>query len=70
MITYRIQELTEKKGISARELARLTGLSHSTCASLVKAKTSSEFNISLQVVDKLCAALNCKPTNILVYKND
>jgi len=58
MARVRIDELLESRGITAYRLAVDSGINHATISKL-RHGTAKE--IRLDVIDKLCATLNCQP---------
>lgn len=68
MITTRIRELAEKRGITnAYQLQKETGLPPSMAARLFRDEVDM---IALRTLDRLCAALKCKPNDLLKYEPD
>lgn len=66
MISYKpLQKLLIDKDIKKQDLQKKTNISWSTMAKLSK----NEF-VSLSVIDKICAALECQPGDILEYVPD
>ncbi len=68
MIRYKIRNLAIKQGYSARKLAAEAGIGHNTAALLMKAKTHEDYNVSVDILDKVCRVLRCQPSDILEYK--
>lgn len=63
MITYKpFLKLLIDKNMKKQDVMKLTGISKATMAKL----NTNEY-VSLEVVDKLCAALNCQPGDLLEY---
>ena len=50
------------KGMKKQELMQRAGISKATMAKL----STSEY-VSLEVIDKICAALDCQPGDLLEY---
>ncbi|WP_088833100.1 helix-turn-helix domain-containing protein [Paenibacillus tyrfis] len=50
------------RDIKKQELMKRTGISSATMAKL----NTNEY-VSLEVIDKICAALNCQPGELLEY---
>lgn len=66
MISYkRLQKLLIDRDIKKQELMKRTGISSATMAKL----NTNEY-VSLEVIDKICAALNCQPGELLEYIGD
>lgn len=63
MISYKpFQKLLIDRDIKKQELMKRTGISSATMAKL----NTNEY-VSLEVIDKICAALNCQPGELLEY---
>ncbi|MFL8492713.1 helix-turn-helix domain-containing protein, partial [Clostridioides difficile] len=58
-------DLLNRRGITKEELRLKIGASSTTIA-----KLSSNKNVSLDVIDKICKALNCQPGDIMEYEDD
>lgn len=57
MISYKpLQKLLIDKDIKKQDLLKMTGISSATMAKL----NTNEY-VSLEVIDKICSALNCQP---------
>lgn len=66
MISYKpLQKLLIDRDIKKQELMKRTGISSATMAKL----NTNEY-VSLEVIDKICAALNCQPGELLEYIGD
>jgi len=64
MVELKVRELAEQKGINnALALSRETGLAYAVCH---KIWNSYQTMIGLDTIDRLCAALECEPGDILV----
>ncbi|WP_339308641.1 helix-turn-helix transcriptional regulator [Paenibacillus sp. FSL L8-0435] len=63
MISYKpFQKLLIDREIKKQDLLKLTGISSATMAKL----NTNEY-VSLEVIDKLCTALNCQPGELLEH---
>jgi len=62
---YKLMDLLNRKNISKGELQSLTGISSATMAKVAANKV-----VSLEVIDKICKALNCQPGDIMEYIPD
>ncbi|QDY83515.1 helix-turn-helix transcriptional regulator [Paenibacillus polymyxa] len=63
MISYKpFQKLLIDREIKKQDLLRMTGISSATMAKL----NTNEY-VSLEVIDKLCAALGCQPGDLLEH---
>jgi len=69
MIKFKIGELVKQQGLSGRQLAIQAGISPNTAALLIKAKTHKDYNVSMDIIDKVCAVLKVQPANLLYFKN-
>ena len=61
MISNFLPQLLAKKGISIRELARVTGVTYSTIWAMVHGQRRS---VQLEVLDAVCEALDVQPGDI------
>ena len=65
-ISYRpLFVLLASKGLKKTDLLELTGISRGTLARFAKGEP-----VSLEIVDKLCKALDCQPGDIVEYIPD
>lgn len=63
MINYKpLQKLLIDRDIKKQELLKMTGISSATMAKL----NTNEY-VSLEVIDKICLALNCQPGDLLEH---
>lgn len=63
MINYKpLQKLLIDRDIKKQELLKMTGISSATMAKL----NTNEY-VSLEVIDKICAALDCQPGDLLEH---
>ena len=63
MISYKpFQKLLIDKGLKKQEVIKTAGISNATMAKL----NTTEY-VSLEIIDKLCAALDCQPGDLLEY---
>ncbi|SEP46861.1 DNA-binding transcriptional regulator, XRE family [Propionispora vibrioides] len=66
MISYKpFLKLLIDRDMKKQDVIQLTGISKATMAKL----NTNEY-VSLEVIDKLCAALNCQPGDLLEYIQD
>lgn len=63
----RIDQLLERKRRTFYWLAKETGISHTTLWRLKKGKA---LGINFDTMEKLCAALECQPGDVLVLKSE
>ena len=61
----RLFELAGSKGLNKTMLRETAGISTATLA-----KLSKDENVGMDVLEKLCVALNCQPGDIVEYKNE
>ncbi|XID94905.1 helix-turn-helix domain-containing protein [Paenibacillaceae bacterium WGS1546] len=63
MISYKpLQKLLIDREIKKQDLLKMTGISSATMAKL----NTNEY-VSLEVIDKICSALNCQPGDLLEH---
>lgn len=62
---YKLLDLLNKRGISKGELRNMADISSATMAKLSSGKA-----VSLEVIDRICSALDCQPGDIMEYIND
>ncbi|SHJ46390.1 helix-turn-helix domain-containing protein [Propionispora hippei] len=63
MISYKpFQKMLIDKNLKKQEVLKLAGISNATMAKL----NTNEY-VSLEIIDKICAALNCQPGELLEY---
>lgn len=68
MITTRIREIAEKRGITtAYQLQKATELPPSMAARLFRDEVDM---IALRTLDRLCTVLKCKPNDLLKHEPD
>lgn len=66
MISYKpFQKLLIDKEIKKQDLLKMTGISSATMAKL----NTNEY-VSLEIIDKLCTALECQPGDLLEHLTD
>jgi putative transcriptional regulator len=65
MITLKLDEELEKKKKTAYELHKRTGLHQSVISKL---KRNEAKMIALDVLDKICDALDCEPSDLIDYQ--
>src|SRR5262245_17041149 len=68
MILIKLNEALEKKGRTVYWLARNSGIPHVTLWNLSKVDTQRSIN--LNVLSHICAALECKPGDLLEFVPD
>lgn len=66
MIIVNLDVMMAKRKISSNELAELVGI---TPANLSILKTGKAKAIRFSTLDRICEALDCRPGDILEYKN-
>jgi len=59
---YKLFDMLNRKGINKGQFAELTGLSSATIA-----KLSSGKPINTTIINRICAALDCQPGDIMEY---
>lgn len=66
MISYKpFQKLLIDRDIKKQDLLKITGISSATMAKL----NTNEY-VSLEVIDKLCTALECQPGDLMEHRAD
>lgn len=66
MISYKpFQKLLIDREIKKQDLLKMTGISSATMAKL----NTNEY-VSLEIIDKLCKALECQPGDLLEHITD
>ncbi len=66
MISYKpFRKLLIDRNIQKKTITEMTGISAATLA-----KMNTNEYISLEVIDKLCKALNCQPGDLIEYLPD
>jgi DNA-binding Xre family transcriptional regulator len=70
MVKLKLSELLKKRGYdenSYRQIAEEIGCDH---VSLWKMMSGKPYNPSLEMIDRLCKFLKCKPGDLFEYKAD
>lgn len=67
MIIVNLDVMMAKRKISSNELAELVGI---TPANLSILKTGKAKAIRFSTLDRICEALDCRPGDILEYKDE
>lgn len=63
MISYKpFQRMLINKELKKQDVMRMAGISNATMAKL----NTTEY-VSLEIIDKLCTALNCQPGDLLEH---
>ena len=62
---YKLLDLMNRKEISKERLRHEIGISSATMAKLAK----NEY-VSLEIIDKICRALDCQPGDILEFEKE
>ena len=65
-IRWNLAAILKKQGVTAYRLAQLTGLSVPSCYDLANAELPPV--VKTATLDKLCAALDCQPGDLLEYR--
>lgn len=60
-----LSDTLKSKGISQYKLSKITGITAGNLNNLCNNKTTS---IQFSILDKICEALNCEVSDILVYE--
>ena len=67
MIVFHIDVMLAKRKMSLTELSELVGI---TLANLSILKTGKARAVRMETLDRLCAALDCQPADLLEYLPD
>ena len=62
---YKLLDLLNKRGIKKGDLKQLANIS-----SVTMAKISKNESVTIEVIDRICAALNVQPGDIIEYESD
>lgn len=62
---YKLMDLLNRTEMSKGQLQSVTGISSATMAKVAANKV-----VSLEVIDKICKALDCQPGDIMEYVPD
>jgi len=63
MISYKpFQKLLIDRGLKKKDIINTAGISNATVA-----KLNTNDYVSLEIIDKICSALNCQPGDLLEY---
>jgi DNA-binding Xre family transcriptional regulator len=63
---YKLFDALQRRGMKKTELAQVAGVSSVTLAKLGKGES-----VTIEIIDRICAALNCQPGDIMEYvEND
>lgn len=66
MISYKpFRKLLIDRGLKKKDVQEMTGISQGTLARM----NTNEY-VSLEVIDKLCKALNCQPGDLVEYVDE
>lgn len=63
MLQIRIDEILEKRGLTAYWLAKATNINHATLSQIRRNKNKA---INLEFFDRICEVLNCEPGDLLI----
>ena len=67
MIIIKVAELMGRNKLTKKALSELTGIRPNTISALWNGTAK---RIEFEQIDKLCAALNCQPADIMEYVSD
>jgi putative transcriptional regulator len=68
MIVIRLNELLEERGVSIYWLSQNGGVPYASLWKLAQRETQS--SISLPMLNRICAALDCDPGDVLIFEDD
>jgi putative transcriptional regulator len=66
MIVVNLDVMLAKRKMRSKELAEIVGI---TEANLSLLKSGKVKGVRFETLEKICAALNCQPGDLLEYKN-
>lgn len=61
---YKLFDLLNRSNLKKTDLLSLAGITSTTLARLSKGET-----VNIEIIDRICKALNCQPGDILEYVN-
>ena len=64
MIKIRLKSVSADKGIMQKDIAAITGIRQPTLSAM---NNNTAKHIPIDVLDKLCAVLNCQPGDLIEY---
>lgn len=67
MIRIRLKAVSADRGILQKDLAAMTGIRQPTLSAM---NNNTAKHIPMDVLEKLCIALNCQPGDLLVFEPD
>lgn len=62
---YRLFDLLNRRGLKKTDLINLANISSPTLAKLSKGQV-----VTTEVIERICKALNCQPSDIMEYVDD
>jgi DNA-binding Xre family transcriptional regulator len=62
---YKLFDVLQRRSMKKTELAQVAGVSSVTLAKLGKGES-----VTVEIIDRICAALNCQPGDIMEYVPD
>lgn len=65
IVFYKLKDVLRRRGLRDQDLAAMTGCSTSTISKVMQSK-----NINLEVIEKICKALDVQPADIMEYIPD
>lgn len=67
MIRFRVKVLLAERNMTQKDLAQATGIRPPTISAIC---TGAARHIPVNVLDRLCACLNCQPADLLEFTPD
>ena len=67
MIRIKLKAVLAEKGVKQKDLVELTGIRQPTLSAM---NNNAVKHIPLDVLNKICAVLNCQPADLLEYVPD
>jgi DNA-binding Xre family transcriptional regulator len=62
---YKLMDMLNRRGIKKKDFLTMANISNATMAKLTNNKV-----VQTDVIDRVCAALNCQPGDIMEYAED
>lgn len=62
---YKLFDFINRRGLKKTDLISMAGITSTTLARLSKNQT-----VNIEIIDRICSALNCQPGDLLEYVED
>lgn len=66
-VVFKLKDVLRKKGMTQMDLVRMTGIRQPTISAIALGKI---IKVPVNVMEKLCAALDCQPGDLFEYIPD